>query len=560
MTGNGPQSSDPNGREPTLPGGGRPSREVDPAGIAITVQGRTAVGLVREHNEDNYLVADLTSGDHASASDVAALAGPVAEHGYLLAVCDGMGGAAAGEVASQMAVDAILETMMDGVAGGDRDAFARRLVRAVEEAGNRIYGAAKMDRSRRGMGTTATVAGLRDRVLFVGQVGDSRAYVFRSGELVQITKDQSLVNQLVEAGQLTEEEAEGFEHSNIILQALGTTEEVQVDLTFLELRRGDVLMLCSDGLSGLVHGDLIRETLEAASDLEEATAKLVDMANSGGGHDNITVLCARFDGEELPPPEDPAVLRPSYQQYPLPPDDGPGSVLPSASRNTRKVGAASKPGADVKRAAADPVRRDEEEAPTVPVQRFPWWWVAVGLVLAGAVAALAFAAGGEGDAATASGVVAEDVGPDPSAAAAPAADEPVTVVVRTDIEGAALWIDGRRNGALEDGMTLRVPPGPRRFVARVDGTDLAAAETRVQAGEPVRIELRMPRGLGTEERAEPLPEEIEQALEAADESRPAAATRAPAPDPGAEGGSTDTPGAQAPALPVGTSDPEVGDR
>ena len=240
------------------------------SGIEVHVCGVSDVGLVREHNEDNFLVADLESdevafrGGEVELGDAEGDDTPtptkrppadltVGPRGVVMAVCDGMGGAAAGEVASQMAVDTLHEILRSGGNPGERDVLARRMVRAVEEAGGRIFSSAKMDRTRRGMGTTSTVAALIDQVLFVGQVGDSRAYILRGEELVQITKDQSLVNQLIEAGQLSEEEADAFEHSNIILQALGTTEEVVVDLTFLELRQGDRLLLCSDGLSGLVH-------------------------------------------------------------------------------------------------------------------------------------------------------------------------------------------------------------------------------------------------------------------------------------------------------------------
>src|SRR5581483_7549112 len=125
-------------------------------------------------------------------------------------------------------------------------------------------------RTRRGMGTTVTAAALVDDHLFLAQVGDSRGYILRDGTLVQVTRDQSLVNQLIEAGQLTEEEAETFEHNNIILQALGTAETVQVDLTYAELKRGDILMLCSDGLSGMVRNDEIREVLKASPEPFEA--------------------------------------------------------------------------------------------------------------------------------------------------------------------------------------------------------------------------------------------------------------------------------------------------
>jgi protein phosphatase len=165
------------------------------------------------------------------------------------------------------------------------------------------------------MGTTATVAALVDSRLFVAQVGDSRAYVLRKGELVQVSRDQSLVNQLIEAGQLTEEEAETFEHNNIILQALGTAESVQVDLTYVDLREGDTLMLCSDGLSGMIRGDEIREVLVQHDDPLQACKELTERANAAGGHDNITVIVAKFDSG-LAKPSDDDVL--AYQKYALP--------------------------------------------------------------------------------------------------------------------------------------------------------------------------------------------------------------------------------------------------
>jgi protein phosphatase len=139
---------------------------------------------------------------------------------------------------------------------------------------------------------------LDDR-LFVAQVGDSRAYLLREGQLVQVSRDQSLVNQLIEAGQLTEEEAETFEHNNIILQALGTSETVQVDLTYADLRRGDVLLLCSDGLSGMIRADEMKEVLLTVTDPLEACKVLTERANMAGGHDNITVIVAHFDGDRL---------------------------------------------------------------------------------------------------------------------------------------------------------------------------------------------------------------------------------------------------------------------
>jgi protein phosphatase len=287
------------------------------AEIQMRLFARTDVGQVREHNEDNFLVADLTRrtrGLHDANKPL-----PLGKNGHLLAVCDGMGGAAAGEVASQLAVDIIYECMVEGLdpeSPTARNDLARRLVRAVEIAGQRIFHEAKADRTRRGMGTTVTAAAFVDDHLFLAQVGDSRGYLLRNGTLVQVTRDQSLVNQLIEAGQLTEEEAETFEHNNIILQALGTADTVQVDLTYAELKKGDVLLLCSDGLSGMVRNDEIREILKTVPEPLEACKTLTERANYAGGHDNITVVVAKFE-EGLPAPAaDGEPLK--YRKYPLP--------------------------------------------------------------------------------------------------------------------------------------------------------------------------------------------------------------------------------------------------
>jgi hypothetical protein len=168
----------------------------------------------------------------------------------------------------------------------------------------RIFAEAKLDRNRRGMGTTATAAALVDEYLFLAQVGDSRAYVLRGDRLELVTRDQSLVNQLIEAGQLTEEEAENFEHSNIILQALGTADTVQVDLTVVKLRHGDTLMMCSDGLSGMVRQEELRQALLAHPEPIDVCKVLTDKANEAGGHDNITVIVAKFEGLPVPTAED----------------------------------------------------------------------------------------------------------------------------------------------------------------------------------------------------------------------------------------------------------------
>jgi PPM family protein phosphatase len=315
--------------------------------IRLKLFGRTDVGQIREHNEDNFLIADLSRQSRSLMEQDREQV--VGKSGTVVAVCDGMGGAAAGEVASKLAVDIIYEKMLAGGPPTTRDDLARRLVGTVEEAGLRIFNEARADRTRRGMGTTSTVASLLDGRLFIAQVGDSRAYVLRGELLVQVTRDQSLVNQLIEAGQLTEEEAETFEHNNIILQALGTAETVQVDLTFVDLRRGDTLLLCSDGLSGMIRAEDIRQTLLTVADPLEACKVLTEKANQAGGHDNITVIVVKFDGAGLahvaagePPLK--------YQKYAIPESGGEeATVRPNAVPATGAFHQSGPPSAEAAR-------------------------------------------------------------------------------------------------------------------------------------------------------------------------------------------------------------------
>jgi protein phosphatase len=149
------------------------------------------------------------------------------------------------------------------------------------------------------MGTTATIAGFLAGTLYIAQVGDSRGYLVRDGVATQITKDQSLMQKLVEAGEMTVEEAEVSERRNIILQALGPEPAIKVDLTSQQVKRGDVLILCSDGLSGQVRGPEIAEVVNTEPDLVQVCKKLIDLANEAGGPDNITVVAARFEGPGL---------------------------------------------------------------------------------------------------------------------------------------------------------------------------------------------------------------------------------------------------------------------
>ncbi|HVX40067.1 MAG TPA: Stp1/IreP family PP2C-type Ser/Thr phosphatase [Gemmatimonadaceae bacterium] len=274
--------------------------------VIVHVFGRTDVGRTREHNEDAFVVADLST-------DNATLQPEVRQHrvgakGSLFMVADGMGGAAAGEIASAMAVDIVLGELRTAwiaqpaqkTAGAE--AFVRAIKQATKSANQQINAYAANHAEYRGMGTTATIAGILGDTLYLAQVGDSRAYLVRDGEARQITKDQSLMQKLIEAGELTEEEAAQSERRNIILQALGPEPTVKIDLTHQQVRRGDTLVLCSDGLSGQVTKDEIAAIVSQESDLTAGCKKLIDRANANGGPDNITVILARFDGAGLADP------------------------------------------------------------------------------------------------------------------------------------------------------------------------------------------------------------------------------------------------------------------
>src|SRR5207249_2970118 len=200
-----------------------------PKPVKIEVFAKTDLGKTRDHNEDRFLVADLTRREASLLPHVREH--EVGERGSLFIVADGMGGAAAGELASEMAAEAIYDEMVKtwGSEGETRPRrFASLLKEAVEAANVRIHSYAKAHPEARGMGTTTTAAGVLGERCYLTQVGDSRAYLIRNGRAHQLTKDQSLMQRLVEAGELTEEEAAQSERRNIILQALGPDPRVKV--------------------------------------------------------------------------------------------------------------------------------------------------------------------------------------------------------------------------------------------------------------------------------------------------------------------------------------------
>src|ERR1051326_3311590 len=304
--------------------------DADPHGdVVVSVFGRTDVGRTREHNEDAFVVADLSTNNASLQPEVRRhTLGP---KGTLFMVADGMGGAAAGEIASAMAVEVVLGEMREKWIGGDfHDAgeFVRAIKRATVSANQQIHNFAAGHSEYRGMGTTATVAGLLGDTLYVAQVGDSRAYLIRDGVARQITKDQSLMQKLIEAGELTEDEAAQSDRRNIILQALGPEPLVKIDMTHQKVRRGDVLVLCSDGLSGQVKKEEIARIVTEETDLVSVCKRLIDRANENGGPDNITVIAARFDGSRLEPPG--AADEVGHRVFPLP-ETGPTPAVSADS-------------------------------------------------------------------------------------------------------------------------------------------------------------------------------------------------------------------------------------
>ena len=233
--------------------------------IGLHAAGITDVGQVRSGNEDSLHVGDS-----------------------VFAVADGMGGHRAGEVASALALEPI--AALDGRVFGDVDEARAALGDAVVDANRTVVDAAAHDSSLSGMGTTLTAALFEGRRLHVAHVGDSRAYLLRDGDVVQLTRDHTFVQQLLDDGRITEDEVATHPHRSVITRAIGAQKHVEVDMQTIDLRDGDAVLLCSDGLSGPVEEDRIAELLR--SDLAPAAVvtALVDAANDAGGPDNITAV------------------------------------------------------------------------------------------------------------------------------------------------------------------------------------------------------------------------------------------------------------------------------
>ena len=251
--------------------------------LRIEVVGETNVGMKRNHNEDNFSVL---------------------EDSGLYIVADGMGGHASGEVASKMAVDSLQEFFvatssdpertwpykMDRSKGYEEN----RLITGIKLANLRIYESAQRDARQRGMGTTIVTVFAVESGVYIAHVGDSRVYRVRDKKLEQLTEDHSLLNDYIKMKRLTAEEIANFPHKNVIVRALGMKDTVKVDSRYEQPQENDVIMLCSDGLSGPVTDAETLEIISSTSDLKAAASKLIERANANGGPDNVTVVLVRW--------------------------------------------------------------------------------------------------------------------------------------------------------------------------------------------------------------------------------------------------------------------------
>ena len=346
----------------------------------VAVGAASDIGQVREGNEDSYLVI-----------------------APLYAVADGMGGHRGGEVASNLALETV-QTLFEQGSG--------TLAQQVEQANRAVFDRSQKDRSVSGMGTTLTAALIDGGRVHLAHVGDSRAYLFRAGELSLLTEDHTLVHKMVVEGEITEEEAETHPHRSILTRALGVDAAVQVDESDVEVAGGDRILLCSDGLTGMVSDEQIREILGRNPDPQPAVDELVKEANRAGGIDNITAVILDFvddgSGEESTVAAEvhhaPTLERPIPRRSditivgaPIPEPTpeasslgtSPGSAPLTGPRPSRAGGATT---ATRERAARPPARSPSPAPPPTPRRSFGrgrkvalWGGVAVAVLVLGVV-------------------------------------------------------------------------------------------------------------------------------------------------------------------------------
>ncbi len=284
--------------------------------LIVEAHATSHVGRVRKGNEDNFLLLDCgegsswTSSQKSDALIIESQKFNVSDNGIVLAVSDGMGGALAGEVASKMAVDIVSEALLEDdlektiSPEESQEKLVNKLFEATVFANHSIHERGR-EPEYQGMGATFTSVAISHDDVSLVQVGDSRVYLLRGSNIYQVTKDQSLVQQLIDSGQISAEEAETHAMKNVILQALGAQNEIHPVATAFRPRNNDIFLLCSDGLSNKIDGVVIQEIVyENLENLKVACAELIKEANDRGGEDNITVILARVKGDSLDEPEE----------------------------------------------------------------------------------------------------------------------------------------------------------------------------------------------------------------------------------------------------------------
>jgi protein phosphatase len=274
----------------------------DAKAIHVTLFGMSDMGRVRKNNEDNFVVCNLTTGEVGVSPSLR-------EHdlgslGSLFMVADGMGGEASGEVASQLAATTVPKRLYDNLKslGTASEAnFVILLREAIEYANQIIFQKALANPAYRGMGTTTTAATLFGQHLFIGQVGDSRCYLIRNKQITQLTHDQTFLNYLKDIGAELPADPEKDSRKSILTQAVGSSETLDVKVTYIRVCQGDRILLCSDGLYNMVPEADLLEKAGLGDALSDNCQALIEKANANGGTDNITVILVEFSGKGLPP-------------------------------------------------------------------------------------------------------------------------------------------------------------------------------------------------------------------------------------------------------------------
>lgn len=243
----------------------------------MTIGAKSDIGKIRENNEDTFYVS----------KDIKV---------PLYLVADGMGGHKAGEIASSMAID-IIEKNFTNLKNKsiDEDKIIKLIKKSIEEANTKIYLKSIGNKQLKGMGTTITLAYILKNKIYLGHVGDSRAYLIKDEDIYQITEDHSFVNELLKSGSITKEEAKTHPKKNMITRAVGSSSIIEMDLMVKKYDKNDILILCSDGLTNMVTDSEILETLKSEYDVQKSCEILVDLANDNGGRDNITVVAIKLD-------------------------------------------------------------------------------------------------------------------------------------------------------------------------------------------------------------------------------------------------------------------------